>query len=356
MKPSKILLLSVLLALTGCLNQWQTETGATDQAEVRVAFYNVENLFDTEDNPARQDEEFLPDSQKQWTAERYQNKLTKLAKVVAALNYPVLLGLAEVENEVVLRDLVEHPDLVEAGYDLVHYDSPDARGIDVALLYRTAFFTPVSSQAIPVAFEKDNYKSRDLLLVSGTLGQDAKYNTLHVLVNHWPSRRGGVAQSEVRRLTAAALARQAVDELLQTDATANVILMGDFNDEPTDRSITEGLRATGKTQKTDPFQRNAAQLFNTVAALNAQDRGTYQFRGNWNMLDQIILSSGLMEDAPKIDDYYYLPESATVFTPDWLLQADGKYAGYPDRTYAGNKYLGGYSDHLPVYVVLTNKD
>ena len=351
MKPSKILLLALLPILAGCLNQWQSETGAADQAEVRVAFYNVENLFDTEDNPAQQDEEFLPDSKKQWTVERYQDKLNKLARVIAALNYPVLLGLAEVENEAVLRDLVEHPDLAEAGYDLVHYDSPDARGIDVALLYRTAFFTPVSSQAIPVTFEEDNYKSRDLLLVSGTLGQDAKYNTLHVLVNHWPSRRGGVAQSEPRRLLAAALARQTVDELLQTDATANVILMGDFNDEPTDRSITEGLRATGVTQKTDPFE-----LFNTTAALDEAGQGTYQFRGNWNMLDQIILSTGLMENARKVADYYYLPASATVFTPEWLLQADGKYAGYPDRTYAGNKYLGGYSDHLPVYIELTNKD
>ena len=351
MKPSKILLLALLPTLAGCLNQWQTESGTTDQTEARVAFYNVENLFDTEDDPNRQDEEFLPDSKKQWTAERYQDKLSKLAQVVAALNYPVLLGLAEVENEAVLRALTEHPDLAEAGYDVVHYDSPDARGIDVALLYRAAFFTPVSSQAIPVTFEEDNYQSRDILLVSGTLGKDTKYNTLHVLVNHWPSRRGGVAQSEARRLTAATLARQAVDELLQADATANVILMGDFNDEPTDRSITAGLRATGATQQTDPFQ-----LFNTVAALDAQGRGTYQFRGNWNMLDQIIVSNGLVENARKVDDYYYLPESATVFTPDWLLQADGKYAGYPDRTYAGNQYLGGYSDHLPVYIDLTNED
>ena len=351
MKPSKLLLLAPLFALTGCLNQWQTETGAADQEEVRVAFYNVENLFDTEDDPNRQDEEFLPDSKKQWTIERYQDKRAKLVQVVAALEYPTLLGLAEVENEAVLRALTEHPDLAEVGYDVVLYDSPDARGIDVALLYRTAFFTPVSSQAIPVAFEEENYQSRDILLVSGTLGQDAKHNTLHVLVNHWPSRRGGVAQSEARRLAAAALARQAVDELLQTDATANVILMGDFNDEPTDRSITEGLRATGAAEKTDPFQ-----LFNTVAALDAQGRGTYQFRGNWNMLDQIILSTGLVEDARDVADYHYLPESATVFAPDWLLQAEGKYAGYPDRTYVGNRYLGGYSDHLPVYIDLTNQD
>jgi predicted extracellular nuclease len=351
MKPPKILLLALLPTLAGCLNQWQSETGAADQEEVRVAFYNVENLFDTEDDPNRLDEEFLPDSKKRWTAKRYQDKLDKLAKVVSALNYPVLLGLAEVENEAVLRALAEHPDLAEASYDVVHYDSPDARGIDVALLYRTAFFTPVSSQAIPVTFEEDNYQSRDLLLVSGTLGQDAKYNALHVVVNHWPSRRGGVAQSEARRLAAAALARQGVDELLQADATAKVILMGDFNDEPTDRSITEGLRATGATQTTDPFA-----LFNAVAALDEQGRGTYRFRGNWNMLDQIILSTGLVEDAQDIADYHYLPESATVFAPDWLLQAEGKYAGYPNRTYAGNQYLGGYSDHLPVYIDLTNED
>jgi predicted extracellular nuclease len=351
MKRVKILLVGWSLCLTGCLNQWQTETNASDQDEIRVAFYNVENLFDTADNPARQDDDFLPDGPKQWTSERYQEKLAKLAKVVTALNHPVLLGLAEVENEAVLRDLIGRSELAEAGYDLVHYDSPDARGIDVALLYRTAFFTPVSSQAIPVTFAEDNYRSRDLLLVSGTLGRDAKYNSLHVLVNHWPSRRGGVAKSEARRLAAATLARQAVDELLQTDATANVILMGDFNDEPTDRSITEGLRATGTVSGADP-----SQLFNTVTALDEAGRGTYQFRGNWNMLDQIILSAGLVEDERGVDDYHYLPKSAEVFMPDWLLQADSKYVGYPDRTYAGNKYLGGYSDHLPVYVELINED
>lgn len=351
MKLAKILLLGCLPSLTGCLNQWQNESSASDQEAVRAAFYNVENLFDTEDNPARQDDDFLPDSPKRWTAERYQDKLGKLARVVAALEYPVLLGLAEVENETVLRDLIKHVDLTEAGYDLVHYDSPDARGIDVALLYRTAFFTPVSSQAIPVTFEDSDYRSRDILLVSGTLGRDAKYNALHVLVNHWPSRRGGVAKSEPRRLAAAALARQTVDDLLQTDAAANVILMGDFNDEPTNRSITEGLRATGTVSGSDP-----SQLFNTVTALDEAGRGTYQFRGNWNMLDQIILSAGLVEDERGVDDYHYLPESAEVFMPDWLLQADGKYVGYPDRTYAGNKYLGGYSDHLPVYVELTNED
>ena len=255
------------------------------------------------------------------------------------------------ENEAVLRQLIEHPDLTEADYDIVHYDSPDVRGIDVALLYRTPSFTPESSQAIPLTFEGEDYKSRDILLVSGVLGKDAEHNTVHVLVNHWPSRRGGVAKSEPRRLMAAQTVRQTVDELLQTDPAANVILMGDFNDEPTNRSITEELRATGAVKNNDP-----SQLYNTVAALDEQGRGSYQFRGQWNMLDQIILSSGLIQDDRKVDDYYYRAESATIFTPGWLLQAEGKYQGYPDRTYAGDKYLGGYSDHLPVFVELTNED
>ena len=338
------------MLLAGCLNQLQTETSAVDKPEVRVAFYNVENLFDTEDDPYRLDEEFLPTSDKKWDNTRYEDKIAKLAKVIAAMNYPELLGLAEIENEAVLRKLIEHPEMDEAGYDIVHYDSPDVRGIDVALLYRTASFTPESSQAIPVSFEDQDYKSRDILLVSGTLGKDAKYNTIHVLVNHWPSRRGGVAQSEARRLTAAQTARNAVDELLQTDPLANVILLGDFNDEPTNRSIREELRATASVKKKDPFQ-----LYNAVAALDEQGRGSYQFRGNWNMLDQIILSQGLVEDARRASDYHYRPDSATVFAPEWLLQAEGKYQGYPDRTYAGDTYLGGYSDHLPVYIELTNE-
>ena len=351
MKLSKILLLGMGLFLAGCLNQLQTETSTPDPTEVRIAFYNVENLFDTEDDPYRLDEAFLPTSDKKWDNTRYADKVDKLAKVVAELNYPALLGLAEVENEAVLRRLIEHADLTEADYDLVHYDSPDVRGIDVALLYRTALFTPESSQAIPVTFPDDNYQSRDILLVSGVLGKDAHHNTVHVLVNHWPSRRGGVKQSEPRRLTAAQAARATVDELLETDPSANIILLGDFNDEPTNRSITEGLRATGSVRKKDP-----SQLYNTVAALDEQGRGSYQFRGNWNMLDQIILSQGLVKDARVANDYHYRLESATVFAPEWLLQAEGKYQGYPDRTYAGDKYLGGYSDHLPVYIELTNED
>ena len=351
MKLSKTLVFGAGLLLMGCLNQLQTETSATDKPEVRIAFYNVENLFDTEDDPHRLDEEFLPTSDKKWDNARYEDKIAKLAQVVAAMNYPEVLGVAEIENEAVLRKLIAHPDLAEAEYDLVHYDSPDVRGIDVALLYRRVSFTPVSSQTIPVTFEEDNYKSRDILLVSGTLGKDAKYNTVHVLVNHWPSRRGGVSESEPRRRVAAQAARRTVDELLQTDPLANIVLMGDFNDEPTNRSITDELQATGEVQKKSP-----SHLYNTVAALDAQGQGSYNFRGDWNMLDQIILSPGMVENDRDASDYHYRPESAAVFMPDWLLQADGKYQGHPDRTYAGDTYLGGYSDHLPVYIELTTED
>ena len=350
MKFPKTLVLGAGFLLVGCLSQLQTETSAPDKPQVRIAFYNVENLFDTEDDPHRLDEEFLPTSDKKWNRERYEDKIAKLARVVTALNYPELLGLAEVENEAVLRQLIEHPDLEEAGYDLVHYDSPDVRGIDVALLYRTASFTPESSQAIPVTFEEDNYKSRDILQVSGTLGKDAEHNTVHVLVNHWPSRRGGVAQSEPRRRVAARAARGVVDELLEADPAANIVLMGDFNDEPTNRSITDELQASGTVTKKNPLQ-----LYNTLAALDKQGQGSYNFRGDWDMLDQIIISQGLVEDVREADDYHYHPESAAVFKPDWLLQADGNYQGYPDRTYAGDNYLGGYSDHLPVYIELTTE-
>ena len=151
-------------------------------------------------------------------------------------------------------------------------------------------------------------------------------------------------------MVAAQAARQTVDQLIKGDPSANVLLMGDFNDEPPNRSLTEGLKASASLQKKDPFQ-----LFNATAALDELGRGTYNFRGNWNMLDQIILSSGLVEDARRVDDYHYEETSATIFSPEWLLQAEGKYQGHPDRTYAGNRYLGGYSDHLPVYVVLTKE-
>ena len=308
-------------------------------AAVRVAFYNVENLFDTIDDPAIDDQEFLPTSEKQWTGQRYQDKLTKLAEVITALEHPLLVGLAEVENVQVLHDLTATSSL--RTYKIIHFDAPDTRGIDVALLYQGSF-KPYLARPIAVDLP-DSHKTRDILRVSGTFYQD----TLHILVNHWPSRVGGLEKTEPNRVAVATQVKQEVDAIVSNSPAAKIIVMGDFNDEPDNRSIAEVLEAQ---------QRMAGRptiLFNPMAKLQADGQGSYNYRGNWDMLDQIILSAGLFQASEGIS---YHENSATVFSPEWLQQQGGDYDGYPHRTYAGPNYLGGYSDHFPVFIEFLVKE
>lgn len=340
-----------LIIISACVSPNEDEMTKQQSFNIRVAFYNVENLFDTIDDPNTKDEEFLPVSPKKWTIERYQKKLDNLAEVVAAMGYPELLGLAEIENRRVLEDLINHEKLKEAGYNIVHDDSPDFRGIDVALLYRTAYFDPFFTRSIPIEFEKEDYQTREILSVSGLLreNKETKADTLHLLVNHWPSRSGGLAKSEPRRIKAATYVRKLADELLDTHPDANLVIMGDFNDEPDNHSISEILSAKG-----DLIESGQHNLFNPMYALKQQGQGSYNFRGNWNMLDQILLSQALLKAQQKQPDFNYKKGSATVMKKEWLLQKEGRYEGYPLRTYGGNQYLGGYSDHLPVYIELEN--
>lgn len=332
-----------LMFLSACLSQ-SSEEGQTaiPSTGLRIAFYNVENLFDTKDDPATQDEEFLPDGSKHWTKDRYQLKLKHLAEVIAAMDYPVILGVAEVENEQVLKDLISQKSLEGKGYRILHDDSPDARGIDVALLYRAPFFTPFMEESLELNLGSHT-TTREILKVGGTLGSPR--DTLYFLVNHWPSRGGGLSKTAPRRKKAAALARASVDELLSQDSKARIIVMGDFNDEPTNESLFKVLEANGKEETLDQND-----LFNPMYALQRQRKGSYRFRDKWNMLDQIILSQSLLSSSNE--HIYYRPESARIFDDEMLLQQNGKYAGHLNRTFAGDKYLGGYSDHLPVYIEL----
>ena len=308
-------------------------------AAVRVAFYNVENLFDTVDDPAIDDQEFLPASEKQWTHQRYQDKLTKLAEVITALGHPLLVGLAEVENAQVLHDLTATSSLHT--YKIIHFDAPDSRGIDVALLYQESF-KPYLARPIAVNLP-DNHKTRDILRVSGTLYQD----TLHILVNHWPSRVGGLEKTEPNRVAVATQVKQEVGAIVANSPAAKIIVMGDFNDEPDNRSIAEVLGAQRR------MAGQPAILFNPMAKLQTDGQGSYNYRGNWDMLDQIILSAGLSQASAGIS---YHENSATVFSPEWLQQQGGDYDGYPHRTYAGPNYLGGYSDHFPVFIEFLIKE
>jgi len=309
---------------------------SAQQKESCIAFYNVENLYDTINDPMVDDEEFLPQGKNKWTGERYEKKLRNLARVLDSLcSGPSLLGLSEVENEQVLKDLVAHPLLKGKKYGIVHRNSPDKRGIDVALIYRKEAFAPESVASLRVVLPGDSgYPTRDILLVSGKLHG----HLIHVLVNHWPSRRGGEQESAGKRMAAAGVARKAVDSLFKKFADAQVVLIGDFNDQPSDASLLQGLRAEGESGKSD--------LLNLSAALAERGDGSHSYKENWNMLDNLIVSRNFTNRKKGL---LLIPGSAAVYRPIWMQDKYARHQGAPYRSYAGPKFIGGYSDHFPVF-------
>lgn len=332
-----------ILIIGACKLPVKTAKVPTDN--LRIGFYNVENLFDTEDDPAINDDEFTPGSKKEWTPERYQIKLDHLAKVVDGMGYPALLGLAEVENAVVLKDFCEKTSLAAHGYNFVHFDSPDERGIDVALLFQKKYFTVLHAEPLRIDFPAEVAKgdpdpaTRDILFVEGTLPDG---DTLRLLVVHAPSRSGGQKETEPERIFVAEKLRSKSDEIFAKNPNANIVLMGDFNDETTDPSIAETLGALPVNGAASP-----GKLYNCFSKLDAEGLGTYNYRGNWNMLDQIILSGNLIDRKNGLRF-----RDASIFRQEWMMYEDRKYGPTPSRTYGGNHYFGGYSDHLPVVVNL----
>lgn len=310
----------------------------------RIAFYNVENLFDTIDDPIKPDDDFTPEGRQQWSKARYFAKLLKIAKVVEGMEHPAFIGMCEVENKSVLEDLVSRPALSNRAYGIAHYESPDYRGIDVALLYDQKQFKLEKSGTIRINFPAEiveDYTTRDILMVEGTF---QKEHQLYLFVNHWPSRRGGLKESEPKRTYVAEQLKKAVDSLFNINPNAQIVIMGDFNDETDNKSITEVLNA----QQTDT---NIApqQLYNCFAKFDQAKKGSYNFRGNMNMLDQIIVSSALMEESNLSVD------NPTIFKQDWMIYKGKKYGDAPNRTFGGPNYYGGISDHFPVYVDLRVK-
>ena len=313
---------------------------------VRVMFYNVENLFDTINDPEVNDDDFTPEGSYRWSGYRYYRKQQDLAKVIMNTGgwvMPTIIGLCEVENLTVLEHLIFWTPLRQFGYDIVHFDSPDARGIDVALLYRKEVFTPIHQEPVPVLFPfSPDSRTRDILYTVGVIGSD----TLHLFVNHWPSRRGGEQQSEPRRMAAAEVLRHRVDSLLAIDSMVRIILMGDFNDEPTNRSITGGLGATGDSTRVSQIG-----LYNFMYPLKVKKgQGTYKFRQDWNLIDMFIVSPGLLNRGEGLTAGW---QSVRIVREDFLLEDDPTYPGKRvARTYLGPRYLGGYSDHLPILLDL----
>jgi predicted extracellular nuclease len=306
------------------------------QKRYSVAFYNVENLFDTQDDPHVNDNEFLPKGVKFWNQERYNAKLLRIADVLSTLgdeDGPEFIGLCEIENRGVLEDLIKTEKLKGRGYAIVHYESPDPRGIDVAFLYKASVFKVKMSKTYMVqTSDQEGKGSRDILLVHGTVAKQP----VTFLINHWPSRVGGQSKSEGKRILAAEIARRAVDSIQLQVKNGTVFLMGDLNDDPTDSSVLHVLGAAAGN-----WVNPALQVWDTAS------RGTLEYRGKWNWFDQILYIHDISNNILKVD-----PQSFSEFAPSFMRDKSSKNLGRPFRTYEGKKYTGGYSDHFPVYLHL----
>jgi predicted extracellular nuclease len=346
-KLNLFILLAILLSNQEIINcQFSNELPAKERY-LRIMFYNVENLFDTQDDSLTNDNEFLPDEGKFWNYHRYQEKLHHISTVIASIggwNPPEIIGLAEIENRKVLDDLCKRSELSKLEYNIIHQESHDPRGIDVAFLYRKKYFKPLSYKAIRVLFPfSPNSYTRDILYVCGKTNIN---DTLHVFINHWPSRWGGQLDSERNRMEAARTLRVEVDSIFKTNCNSKIIIMGDFNDYPENRSLSDVLKAN---RTFDNIIDN--ELYNLSAYIaQTKDIGSHKFEGVWGILDQTIVSGALLNAKKGLSAK---KENAYIYNPDFLLTDDENYTGKTNfRTYNGYKYIGGYSDHLPVFIDL----
>ncbi|MCB0598400.1 MAG: endonuclease/exonuclease/phosphatase family protein [Lewinellaceae bacterium] len=339
---SKPIFLSLLLLLSlQAVAQQQYKVGV-------IGFYNFENLFDTLDAPDIRDEEFTPAGSNAWNTEKYLEKLHNLSRVVSELATDItpdgvsILGVSEVENRKVLEDFVQQPLVKGRNYQIVHHDSPDERGIDVALLYNPKYFEVLGTKAMPLLIYRDGGErdfTRDVLLVSGLYDGEP----LHIMVNHWPSRSGGEAASQPFRNAAAMICKAAADSLMQEDPNAKILIMGDLNDDPISPSVKKILNA----QREKGAVRKGG-LYNPAYNLFKKGIGTLAYRDAWSLFDQILLSYGLVNGNTEGYQFY----KYSVYNEPYLLQSSGPYAGYPFRSYSWGSYIGGYSDHFAVYVAL----
>ena len=315
-----------------------------------IAFYNLENLYDTINDPNTNDDEFTPEGKNKWISKRYYEKLDHMAQVISQIGDeyvkggPVILGVAEVETQGVLEDLVKQPALVKSNYGVVHYNSPDKRGVDVAMIYQKDHFTVTNSKTVTLTIPgRTDFFTRDQLVVAGKFDGES----LYVIVNHWPSRRGGEKRSAALRNAAADLAKSIVDSIQKIDSTAKIVIMGDLNDDPTNNSLVVHLKT-----KSDEKETSTKDLFNTSYNLFKKDGiGSLAYRDNWNLFDQIIVSGALLGDDRSTYKFY----KSKVFNRNFLVQKEGAFSGYPFRTYVGSTYQGGYSDHFPAYIFLAKE-
>ena len=306
-----------------------------------IAFYNLENLFDPEQNKNTLDKDYTPIGLKRWTVERYRRKLAKLSKTIIRIGEeehpypPVLIGVAEAENKSVLQALLNTDSMEDLGYAFIHFDSPDERGIDTGLIYRKNFFKLIYAE--PLALMVNNIEgirdtTRDILYVKGELNKEL----VHIFVNHWPSRRDGDVETEYKRVIAAEEIIQNIKNIKLQEQDPNIIVMGDFNDDPSSKSIQ--------------ILKEGAGLFNAMETLHISDsRGTSVYGGKWNMFDQVLISNSFFNYEKNTHSF----DTAGIFDHKSLKEKKGKYIGTPYRTFVSHRYMGGYSDHFPVYAVFT---
>ena len=303
-----------------------------------VAFYNIENLFDLRDSKFTNDNDFLPISVKRWTPKRYDNKLRKIGFAISNIGkretgkHPTIVGLAEVENAKVLKDLIASKHLEDCNYDYVHFDSLDERGIDVAMLYDKTAFEVLHTETFTISLNDEDGSpdyTRDILLVGGNL--DGEY--VYFIVNHWSSRREGQKETEFKRLAASEKVSDIISSLTQKDEHAKIMVLGDFNDDPYNESIKQLV--------------DQHALFNPMETLRSFTRGTVKHRRQWFLFDQIIISTNFFKSSKDQFEFF----KANIFDEDFLKLFNGPFKGAPFRTYVGKKYKGGYSDHFPVYVL-----
>ncbi len=308
--------------------------------EMAFGFYNVENLFDTLDNPLTKDDEFTPSSEKAWNSQRYQKKLNDLAHGISMMGneLPGFVGLCEVENIEVVKDLVKTDVLKPGKYGVIHSESPDLRGIDVAFIYRKGYFKPKNVNMIQVDLGPEERPTRDIMYVKGTIKGKTE---LHIFINHWPSRYGGVKASDIKRAKAAKALAHHVDSLLLYEPNTAVICMGDFNDYPVDESVREILGASSVNDD--------SKLVNLMFDEAETNMGSYNFKGQWGFLDQIIVSPILVNEKLPL-----IKSGSTGAKFDSTMTYTNKKSGEmsPNRTYGGPNYYGGFSDHFPVAATL----
>lgn len=318
-----------------------------------IAFYNLENFFDTIDDPNTFDDDRTPNGKDHWGDKKFHQKLLNISQVLSEIgsetnpNLPAVIGVCEVENKLVLDSLVNSQLLKPHHYGVVHFDSPDERGVDVALLYRKAVFRPLNSKAHKLLlYEADQPGKRDYtrdqLVVTGLLdGEEISF-----IVNHWPSRGGGELKSSYKREKAAFLNKRIIDSLRRENMDARIISMGDFNDDPTNKSFKKVLETKSSAENLEE-----KDLYNPMEKMLKSGKGSLAYRDSWNLFDQFFMTSNFITKNESGFQFY----KASIFTAPYLITQSGQFRGYPYRTYGYSGYEGGYSDHFPVYLYLIRK-